>query len=438
MVAIILLFFLSDFSCRNRKKIVPLQVQKNVVFKIVLVMKKENTLGSRMKHPEGFKLNQKNSFAGADRQRRCASNGRKRQLGASDGRRMFGANDAFATRNFRKRFNEVESINFRGENNSKAEGRYTIENKFGGEGKFKAANKNGGFDNKKFGTFDSSKHDRHEQRKKMKENTTPKPNEQRRPVQPSYNKTQFVDYSKPMRLNRFLANAGVCSRREADDFIRAGVVTVNGQTITELGTRVVPAEDKVMFHDQLVKIERRVYILLNKPKDYVTTADDPHAKQTVMDLVKGACSERLYPVGRLDRNTTGVLLLTNDGELTAKLTHPSFNKKKVYQVTLDKDVSDDDVQKITTGITLEDGDIKVDEFGFVKEGDRKTVGVEIHSGRNRIVRRIFESLGYRVVRLDRVFFAGLTKKNLPRGKWRFLSEKEVVFLKMNANNPYDI
>ena len=218
----------------------------------------------------------------------------------------------------------------------------------------------------------------------------------------------------------------------------AGVVTVNGQIITELGTRVVPAEDKVMFHDQPVKIERRVYILLNKPKNYVTTADDPHAKQTVMDLVRGACTERLYPVGRLDRNTTGVLLLTNDGELTAKLTHPSFNKKKIYQVTLDKDVVDADVQKITTGITLEDGDIKVDEFSFVKEGDRKTVGVEIHSGRNRIVRRIFESLGYRVVRLDRVYFAGLTKKNLPRGKWRFLSEKEVVFLKMNINNPNDI
>lgn len=254
-------------------------------------------------------------------------------------------------------------------------------------------------------------------------------------TQPTYERTQFVDYSKPMRLNRFLANAGVCSRREADSFIQAGVVTVNGNVVKELGSRVVPDTDKVLFHDELVKIERRVYILLNKPKDYVTTAEDIHAKKTVLDLVKGACAERIYPVGRLDRNTTGVLLITNDGELTSKLTHPSFNKKKIYQVTLDHDVEDADVQKITSGITLEDGEIKVDEFSFIKEGDRKNVGVEIHSGRNRIVRRIFESLGYKVMRLDRVYFAGLTKKNLPRGKWRFLSEKEVVFLKMNANNP---
>lgn len=256
----------------------------------------------------------------------------------------------------------------------------------------------------------------------------------KRQTQPTYEKTQFVDYSKPMRLNRFLANAGVCSRREADTFIQAGVVTVNGNVVIELGSRVVPDRDRVLFHGELVKIERRVYILLNKPKDYVTTAEDVHAKKTVLDLVKGACAERIYPVGRLDRNTTGVLLLTNDGELTSKLTHPSFNRKKIYQVTLDHDVTDEDVKKITHGIVLEDGEIKVDEFNFIKEEDRKNVGVEIHSGRNRIVRRIFESLGYKVMRLDRVYFAGLTKKNLPRGKWRFLSEKEVVFLKMNINN----
>lgn len=278
--------------------------------------------------------------------------------------------------------------------------------------------------------FGNEKFERFEEKKKA-----PKKKGKRIIEKPNYDSTPFVDYSKPMRLNRFLANAGVCSRREADNYIMAGVVSVNGKVVTELGSRVIPCVDRVMFHDQLVSIEHRVYILLNKPKDFVTTAEDIHAHKTVLDLVKGACSERIYPVGRLDRNTTGVLLLTNDGELTSKLTHPSFNKKKVYQVTLDKDVTDEDVEKITTGITLEDGDIKVDEFNFVKEEDRKTVGVEIHSGRNRIVRRIFESLGYKVVRLDRVYFAGLTKKNLPRGKWRFLSEQEVAYLKMNANNP---
>lgn len=398
-----------------------------------------------MRHPESFKSNSRIGFKGADRKGRVMGGkggftfgGRKHSAnferhGESEvfeKKSSFGARNGQFGKNAGRKFNEVDAVGFNGD---KKEGRNFRKEKWGGCGE-----KKNGFGNRKFDSFDSSKHDRREQRKNQKDSMAPRTNEQRKQVQPSYEKTQFVDYSKPMRLNRFLANAGVCSRREADEFIQAGVVTVNGQIITELGTRVVPADDKVMFHDQLVKIERRVYILLNKPKDYVTTADDPHAKQTVMDLVKGACAERLYPVGRLDRNTTGVLLLTNDGELTAKLTHPSFNKKKIYQVTLDKDVTEQDVEKITTGITLEDGDIKVDEFSFVKEGDFKTVGVEIHSGRNRIVRRIFESLGYRVVRLDRVYFAGLTKKNLPRGKWRFLSEKEVVFLKMNANNPNDI
>jgi len=406
-------------------------------------MKKENTLGSKMRHPEGFKSNQKSSFSGADR-RGGAMGGKKKTYGSSEGRNQFGHNSTAASKNGGRRFDEIEAVGIKEDRrkpNAFGFGANEKKGRFVGENKSRSVSENrnrSGFGNKKFDSFDSSKHDRREQRKNIKENMGPKANEQRKQVQPSYDKTQFVDYSKPMRLNRYLANAGVCSRREADDFIAAGVVSVNGQIVTELGKRVVPATDKVMFHDQLVKIERRVYILLNKPKDYVTTADDPHAKQTVMDLVKGACAERLYPVGRLDRNTTGVLLMTNDGELTAKLTHPSFNKKKIYQVTLDKDVTEADVEKITTGITLEDGYIKVDEFSFVKEGDGKTVGVEIHSGRNRIVRRIFESLGYRVVRLDRVYFCGLTKKNLPRGKWRFLSEKEVVFLKMNANNPNDI
>lgn len=244
-------------------------------------------------------------------------------------------------------------------------------------------------------------------------------------------KKQFVDYSQPMRLNKFLANAGLCSRREADEFIQAGVVTVNGQPITELGAKIIPATDKVLFHDQLVRSEKRVYILLNKPKDCVTTADDPQARLTVLDLVKNACSERVYPVGRLDRHTTGVLLITNDGDLTSKMTHPKYNQKKIYQAVLDHEVTPEDMDKLRNGFELEDGEIHVDEINYIDEDDHKQVGVEIHSGRNRIVRRMFDHLGYKVVRLDRVYFAGLTKKNLPRGKWRHLSEMEVNMLKMS-------
>lgn len=239
------------------------------------------------------------------------------------------------------------------------------------------------------------------------------------------------DPNAPMRLNKFLANAGVCSRREADDFITAGVVTVNGEIVTELGTKVM-LTDTVMFHDQLVSIEKKVYVLLNKPKDYVTTSEDPQNRKTVMDLVKGACRERIYPVGRLDRNTTGVLLLTNDGELATKLTHPQYLKKKIYHVHLDKSVTAADMRLIADGIHLEDGEIHADAIEYANETDRKQVGIEIHSGRNRIVRRIFESLGYKVLKLDRVYFAGLTKKNVRRGDWRFLTEKEVNMLRMGA------
>lgn len=239
------------------------------------------------------------------------------------------------------------------------------------------------------------------------------------------------DPDEPIRLNRYLANAGVCSRREADDFIEAGVVSVNGQIVTELGTKV-KRSDVVLFHDQQVNIEKKVYILLNKPKDYVTTSDDPQNRKTVMDLVKGACRERIYPVGRLDRNTTGVLLLTNDGELATKLTHPQFLKKKIYHVFLDKNVSAADMRQIAEGIELEDGEIHADAIDYASETDHKQVGIEIHSGRNRIVRRIFEHLGYRVTKLDRVYFAGLTKKNVRRGDWRFLTEQEVNMLRMGA------
>ena len=225
--------------------------------------------------------------------------------------------------------------------------------------------------------------------------------------------------------------AGVCSRREADDFIQAGVVTVNGQVVTELGTKVLRG-DEVKFHDQPVTLEKKVYVLLNKPKDYVTTSDDPQQRKTVMDLVKDACPERIYPVGRLDRNTTGVLLLTNDGEMASKLTHPKFLKKKVYHVYLDKNVTMHDMQQIASGIELEDGEIQADAIEYADDHDKSQVGIEIHSGKNRIVRRIFESLGYRVTKLDRVQFAGLTKKNLRRGDWRFLTEQEVDMLRMGA------
>ena len=244
-------------------------------------------------------------------------------------------------------------------------------------------------------------------------------------------KEQFVDPNEPIRLNKFLANAGVCSRREADEFITAGVVSVNGEVVTELGTKIKRA-DVVKFHDETVSIERKVYVLLNKPKDCVTTSDDPQARLTVMDLVKGACSERIYPVGRLDRNTTGVLLLTNDGDLASKLTHPKFLKKKIYHVYLDKNLTKADMDQIAAGVELEDGEIHADAISYADDIKRDQVGIEIHSGKNRIVRRIFESLGYKVVKLDRLFFAGLTKKRLRRGEWRYLTEQEVNFLRMGS------
>ncbi len=244
-------------------------------------------------------------------------------------------------------------------------------------------------------------------------------------------KEENYDPNEPIRLNKFLANAGVCSRREADEFIQAGVVKVNGEVITELGSKVLRT-DNVLFHDQPVTMEKKVYVLLNKPKDYVTTSDDPQQRKTVMDLVKGACPERIYPVGRLDRNTTGVLLLTNDGDLASKLTHPKFLKKKIYHVYLDHNVTAHDMQQIAEGIQLEDGEIKADAIEYASDTDKKQVGIEIHSGKNRIVRRIFESLGYKVVKLDRVQFAGLTKKNVRRGDWRYLTEEEVDRLRMGA------
>ena len=262
----------------------------------------------------------------------------------------------------------------------------------------------------------------------------------RKPMQKRQDNRKRIEYQdvihdpeEEIRLNKYLANAGVCSRREADEFIQAGVVKVNGQTVTELGTKVHRG-DNVLFHDQLVSIERKIYILLNKPKDCVTTVDDPQERKTVMDYIKGACKERVYPVGRLDRNTTGVLLLTNDGEMASRLTHPKFLKKKIYHARLDRAVSGEDLQKLLDGVNIgeEEGDIvRADEVSYVND-DKTQVGIEIHSGRNRVVRRMFDALGYRVTKLDRVQFAGLTKKRLRRGDWRFLTEKEVNMLRMGA------
>ena len=234
-----------------------------------------------------------------------------------------------------------------------------------------------------------------------------------------------------IRLNKFIANSGVCSRREADNFILAGVVTVNGEVVTELGTKININTDDVRFNGERLKGEEKVYIIMNKPKGYVTTASDPHADKTVMDLLKG-CGTRVFPVGRLDKNTTGVLMFTNDGEIAEKLTHPSYDKKKIYQVSLDSKLKQEDYEKILSGVELSDGMIAADELEYIEEDDHRKLGIEIHSGKNRIVRRIFESLGYEVKALDRVYFAGLTKKGLKRGEWRFLKEGEVNLLRMGA------
>ena len=234
-----------------------------------------------------------------------------------------------------------------------------------------------------------------------------------------------------VRLNKFIANSGVCSRREADNFILAGVVTVNGEVVTELGTKVNINTDDIRFNGERLKGENKIYIIMNKPKGYVTTASDPHADKTVMDLLKG-CPSRVFPVGRLDKNTTGVLMFTNDGEIAEKLTHPSYDKKKIYQVSLDSKLRGEDFDKILSGIELSDGVIAADALEYIEEDDHRKLGIEIHSGKNHIVRRIFESLGYEVKALDRVYFAGLTKKGLKRGEWRYLSEGETNLLRMGA------
>lgn len=244
-------------------------------------------------------------------------------------------------------------------------------------------------------------------------------------------KPEIAKWNEPLRLNKFISNAGICSRREADELIKSGDISVNGEIVRELGIKVSPKDD-IRYKGKKVEREQKVYILLNKPKDFVTTVKDKHAEKTVIDLVKNACPERVYPVGRLDKNTTGVLLLTNDGELTKQLTHPSYNKKKIYHVQLDKDLTKGDMLKIIEGLQLGEDYIEPDAISYADEEDKTQIGIEIHSGQNRIVRRIFESLGYKIKKLDRVYFAGLTKKNLPRGKWRFLTPQEISLLKRKS------
>ncbi len=232
-----------------------------------------------------------------------------------------------------------------------------------------------------------------------------------------------------IRLNRYISNSGICSRRKADELIQTGQISVNGEVVTELGTKVDPTKDEVHYNDERLKREKMVYVLLNKPKDFITTTDDPQERKTVMHLVAKASKERIYPVGRLDRNTTGLLLLTNDGNLAEKLAHPRNNVSKIYHVELTKSLTQGDFNKIQFGIELEDGFIKPDDLSYVQGASKREIGIQIHSGKNRVVRRIFESLGYEVVKLDRVVYANLTKKDLPRGRWRYLEERELVQLK---------
>lgn len=256
-----------------------------------------------------------------------------------------------------------------------------------------------------------------------------KPNSDSTPDNRSTSKKQ----SEGDRLNKYIAKAGICSRREADKYIESGLVSVNGKVVTEMGVKVFYG-DKVQVNEATITPEKNTYILINKPKDYVTTLDDPHAKKKVTDLIESGCKERVFPVGVLDKTTTGLLLLTNDGDLADKIAHPSNNKKKIYQVTLNSEPTPEDLEQLVSGITLEDGLVKADEASYCNPEDKKEIGIEIHSAKNRVIRRMFESIGFNVKKLDRVYYAGLTKKNLPRGKWRFLSEKEIVMLKRGTFN----
>ena len=390
------------------------------------------------------------SFSGNGERRSFSGNGERRSFGEGSERRSFGGDRPrrpfsgnneerrpFSGNGERRSFSgnsERRSFSGNGERRSFGEG--SERRSFGGDRPRRPFSGNG--DRKSFG-FNSAKKSinrkdlnyfRNEEESGINKMISRRP-QLDTDINLSDNDMVTTPVKEEVRLNKYIANSGVCSRREADNFILAGVVTVNGEVITELGTKVNIYTDDIRFNGERLKGEEKVYIVMNKPKGYVTTASDPHADKTVMDLLKG-CGARVFPVGRLDKNTTGVLMFTNDGEIAEKLTHPSYDKKKIYQVSLDSKLRQEDFEKIISGIELSDGMIAADELEYIEEDDHRKLGIEIHSGKNRIVRRIFESLGYEVKALDRVYFAGLTKKGLKRGEWRFLTEGETNLLKMGA------
>ena len=384
-----------------------------------------NNRGGYNNNRGGYNNNRSFNNRGGYNNNRYNNNGYNNRYNNNGGYNNNRYNNRYNNNNVEGENSETTGFNQEGGYNNQRGG---YNNNRGGYNNNRGFNNRGGYNNNRGGYNNQrgsyNNNNRNNQRGGFNKRFTPRPQRVEYELPP-------IDPTQPIRLNKFLANAGICSRREADEFIQAGEVQVNGTVVTELGSKITPA-DIVTFRGQEVGLENKVYVLLNKPKDCVTTADDPQGRLTVMDIVRNACSERIYPVGRLDRNTTGVLLLTNDGDLASKLTHPKFIKKKIYHVWTDKDVTEEDMQRIADGIDLDDGSIHADAVSYATETDRNQIGIEIHSGRNRIVRRIFEALGYHVVKLDRVYFAGLTKKNLPRGRWRHLTQAEVNMLMMGS------
>ena len=375
---------------------------------------------------------ERRSFGGDRPRRSFGENSERRSFGGDRPRRAFGENSerrSFGSDRPRRSFGEnTERRSFGEDRPRRSFGDNTERRSFGG--RKPAAGGRGGFNPAKKSFYKKDfNYFRDEDESGINKMISRRP--QLDNERYSDNDTVAVPIKEEVRLNKFIANSGVCSRREADNFILAGVVTVNGEVVTELGTKVNINTDDIRFNGERLKGENKVYIVMNKPKGYVTTASDPHADKTVMDLLKG-CPTRVFPVGRLDKNTTGVLMFTNDGEIAEKLTHPSYDKKKIYQVSLDSKLKQEDYEKILSGVELSDGVIAADELEYIEADDHRKLGIEIHSGKNRIVRRIFESLGYEVKALDRVYFAGLTKKGLKRGEWRYLSEGETNLLRMGA------
>ena len=375
---------------------------------------------------------ERKSFGGDRPRRSFGENSERRSFGGDRPRRPFGENSerrSFGSDRPRRSFGEnTERRSFGEDRPRRSFGENTERRSFGG--RKPAAGGRGGFNPAKKSFYKKDfNYFRDEDESGINKMISRRP--QLDNERYSDNDTVAVPIKEEVRLNKFIANSGVCSRREADNFILAGVVTVNGEVVTELGTKVNINTDDIRFNGERLKGENKVYIVMNKPKGYVTTASDPHADKTVMDLLKG-CPTRVFPVGRLDKNTTGVLMFTNDGEIAEKLTHPSYDKKKIYQVSLDSKLKQEDYEKILSGVELSDGVIAADELEYIEADDHRKLGIEIHSGKNRIVRRIFESLGYEVKALDRVYFAGLTKKGLKRGEWRYLSEGETNLLRMGA------